>query len=94
MSARNAGERGFRLAAEHRDTEEDELGPPGPIVVLIADGGAFAVLIDPALPCGNHRRSCPTKQDAWHEARELWSQFRLGFSDRTSQGYGRSALNK
>lgn len=91
-SARLAAE---RRKAEQRDVDgDDDLGPPGSLVVLIADGDAFAVLIDPPLPCGNHRRSCLTKQDAWHEARELWSRFKLGFSDRTRLSYGRIGSNR
>lgn len=93
------GPAGARLAAERRKAEQredddDDLGPPGPVVVLIADGDAYAVLIDPPLPCGDHRRSCSTKQEAWHEARELWSRFKLGFSDRTRLSYGRIGSNR
>ncbi len=74
--------------------DDFDFGPPGPVVVLTAVGDAYAVLIDPPLPCGDHRRSCPTKQDAWHEARELWSRFKLGFSDRTSNSFGRISPNR
>lgn len=93
------GPAGARLAAERRKAEQreddgDDLGPSGPVVVLIAVGDAYAVLIDPPLPCGDHRRSCPTKQDAWQEARELWGHFKLGFSDRTRNSFGRIGPNR
>lgn len=91
-SARLAAER--RKAEQREDDGGDDVGPPAPVVVLIAEGDAYAVLIDPPLPCGDHRRSCATKQDAWHEARELWSRFKLGFSDHTRLGFGRSGPNR
>ncbi|MDF2493700.1 hypothetical protein [Sphingomonas sp.] len=91
-AARLAAER--RKAEQREDDGDDDLEPIGPLVVLIADGDAFAVLIDPPLPCGDHRRSCATKQDAWHEARELWGRFKLGFSDRTRLSFGRIGPNR
>ncbi len=106
MSALKAEERLYirvasaRLAAERRKAEQrdvdgdDDLDPPGSLVVLIAEGDTYAVLIDPPLPCGNHRRSYLTKQDAWHEARELWSRYKLGFSDRTCLSFGRIGPDK
>ena len=91
-SARLAAER--RKAEQRDDNGDDDLGPPTPVVVMIADGDAYAVLIDPPLPCGDHRRSWPTKQDAWHHARELWSRFKIGFSDRTRNSFGRIGPNR
>jgi hypothetical protein len=85
------GPAGLASALQRRATEASEDGsdldaaPPGPIVVMIAENDAYTVLIDPPLPCGDHRQSWPSKERAWQEARELWSNFRLGFAERSAQ---------
>lgn len=73
-----------------RDADDFDAEPRGPVVVLAPEGEAFAVMIEPPLPSGDHRRTFFTKQDAWAGARELWSKYRLGLSDRTAPNFGRS----
>lgn len=75
-----------------RELDADDIDdePPGPVVVLMPEGDAFAVMIEPPLPSGDHRRTFFSKQDAWAGARELWSKYRLGLSDRTTPNVGRT----
>ncbi|MFN3675605.1 MAG: hypothetical protein ACK4TC_06460 [Sphingomonas pseudosanguinis] len=68
--------------------------PPGPIVVMRVEGDGYAVLIDPALPTGDHRREFSAKNCAWSYARELWSAERIGFMDATALSYGRNTLHR
>ena len=75
------------------DADDIDAEPPGPVVVLIPEGDAFAVMIEPPLPSGDHHRTCWTKQDGYAVARELWCHFRLGFSDRTAPNFGRFGPN-
>lgn len=69
------------------DTDEE---PTGPRVIMCAAGERVAVLIEPPLPTGDHRRVFGFKDDAWSYARELWSKNRLGFCDETVFRFGQT----
>lgn len=75
------------------DEEEADDLPPGPLILMVADGEAFAVLIKPPLPDGDHRRSFRLKDEAWAYAMSKCQRFRLGFSDHTTGSFGRIGPN-
>lgn len=65
------------------DLKADEV-PTGPIVLMLASGGGYVVIIDPALPSGNHRRAFYSKIDAWSYAQGLWCDMKIGFADHST----------
>lgn len=68
--------------------------PTGSRVVMRASGEEIAVLIEPPLPDGDHRRLFFFKQDVWSRARDLWSSHGLGFCDETTLSNGRTGPNR
>lgn len=65
------------------DAEQEDL-PPGPMVLMLPSAQVFVVIVDPPLPCGNHRRTFSAKSEAWHYAQTLWTSHRLGFADHST----------
>ena len=63
---------------------------PGPLVLMLASGLGYVVIVDPCLPSGNHRREFYAKSDGWRYAQELWSKFKLGFADHSTGNAARA----
>ena len=70
---------------ERRAVDEDAADLlPRSLVLMLASGEGFVVIVDPPLTSGNQRRAFRAKVDAWSYAKELWVSNRLGFADHST----------
>lgn len=65
--------------------------PTAPMVLMLASGEGYVVIIDPALPSGDHRRAFFSKIDAWSYAQDLWCDMKIGFADHSTGNERRTA---
>jgi hypothetical protein len=65
--------------------------PTGPMILMLASGEGYAVVIDPPMPTGNHRSAFFSKIDAWNYAQGLWCDMKIGCADHSTGNERRTA---